>query len=83
MCEIRQDGDDLILVSKCCDEAANSWNATQLVEQLELVLDANRTAGNVDLLHSHIMGLPVHRFHHRQSEISLCRPWIPAYLSSS
>jgi hypothetical protein len=58
-----QHSNDLVLVSKCCDERAHRFTPSQVMEQLEFVLNPNRAACNIYLLQRHEARLlPPHRF---------------------
>jgi hypothetical protein len=50
----RQDSHNLVLVPESCDQRAHGPAPPKVMEQLQLVLDPQRTAGNVDLLQCNI-----------------------------
>jgi hypothetical protein len=50
----RQDSHNLVLVPESCDQRAHGPAAPKVMEELQLILDSQRTAGNVDLLQCNV-----------------------------
>lgn len=58
MLEVRQHSHDLIKMTECRDERAHGVGIPQIVEKLELVEDADRTACDIDFLNGNIVWPP-------------------------
>lgn len=59
MAEVGEDGDDLVEMAEGGQEGTDVRGGAEGVEDFELVLDAVRGGGHVDLLQGHVLGFAV------------------------
>lgn len=60
---VRQDGNDLVVMTKGSDEWTHGFGISQVVEELELIEDTRRAARHINLFYSHILGRSSRRGH--------------------